>query len=167
MIEKMCIGCGITKPLNQYSPTSNSSWTSRCKQCRCLQAKQWRVNNPDKAKAIAERAKPKQREYYESGRGKYQSRKGLLTRYGLTLEQYNAMVEAQGGVCAICGKPEDREKTYNLSVDHCHVTGRIRGLLCAKCNSALGHMEDNITYLQNAISYLKYTSNTTYEHKEV
>lgn len=80
-------------------------------------------------------------------------------RYGIKPEQYKEILENQGGVCAICRRPEEgksklgNEKT--LAVDHCHVTGKIRGLLCSKCNPGLGQFEDNINLLQAAIEYLK------------
>lgn len=70
------------------------------------------------------------------------------------------MLEAQNGVCAICGKPESRrsKKTghiYALHVDHDHKTGDIRGLLCHHCNAGLGHFADNVEAMEKAIAYLK------------
>jgi hypothetical protein len=55
----------------------------------------------------------------------------LKRRYGITPEQYQKMLDRQGGICAICGRPP---KTLRLSVDHDHRTGRVRGLLCYQCN---------------------------------
>jgi hypothetical protein len=75
----------------------------------------------------------------------------LKQNYGLTVEDYNARLVAQGGVCAICGKTE---KGY-LRVDHDHATGRVRGLLCNYCNAALGQVQDNIAVLENMIAYLR------------
>lgn len=80
--------------------------------------------------------------------------------HGITLETYAAMNAAQGGRCAICKRKEiTRHRTtgkpVNLAVDHCHVTGKIRGLLCTKCNTALGAMDDDISRLEAAIAYLK------------
>lgn len=63
----------------------------------------------------------------------------LVRRYGITLEQYDLMLEAQNYCCAICAKPHNAPRP--LSVDHCHRTGRVRGLLCTRCNVALGHYE--------------------------
>lgn len=78
------------------------------------------------------------------------SRKHWLRKaYGLTPEQYDDMLRAQGGVCAICKKPP---KGNRLHVDHCHETGRIRGLLCVSCNSKLEWM---ITYHNEAERYVK------------
>lgn len=76
----------------------------------------------------------------------------LQRTYGLTLEQYAAMVEAQGGVCAICGKPPPGK--FPLCVDHDHDTGRIRGLLCNPCNSLMGRWGDDAEILMAAARYL-------------
>jgi len=73
-------------------------------------------------------------------------------RYGLTLAQYRALQARQGNACAIC-----RKVTRVLCIDHCHVTGRVRGLLCLKCNSALGFYADDPRLLRAAIAYLKAT----------
>jgi Recombination endonuclease VII len=73
--------------------------------------------------------------------------------YGISLEEYDAMLDSQGGVCAICKKKPDEGKA--LFVDHCHVTGRVRGLLCGKCNSVLAFGNDNPDILRAAIAYLR------------
>lgn len=70
--------------------------------------------------------------------------------YNITLEDYDTLFQLQGGVCAICGKPETSAKVSNLAVDH--INGSIRGLLC---NRGLGYFEDDITILSKAIEYLK------------
>lgn len=73
-------------------------------------------------------------------------------RYGMTGEGYHDLVRLQGGVCAICGGkcPTGRE----LSVDHCHETGMVRGLLCINCNRGLGNFKDDPELLNAAIAYL-------------
>ena len=83
----------------------------------------------------------------------------LKKKYGITLEQYEQMLADQGGVCAICGNPEPVwDKKVNrlraLSVDHCHTTGKVRGLLCTGCNQGLGNFKENPDRLAKAISYL-------------
>lgn len=75
--------------------------------------------------------------------------------YNITLEDCDTLFQLQGGVCAICGKPETSAKVSNLAVDHNHINGSIRGLLCNKCNRGLGYFEDDITILSKAIEYLK------------
>lgn len=74
--------------------------------------------------------------------------------YGLTIKEYERMLEEQKGLCAICAKPETRKKQRRLCVDHCHETGKIRGLLCQRCNSVLGYMKDDPNLLQSAVEYL-------------
>ncbi len=77
-------------------------------------------------------------------------------RYGISNSDYEAMLQEQDGVCKICkGKPIARAR---LSVDHCHKTGKVRGLLCLLCNSALGKFKDDKILLARAIVYLEETS---------
>jgi hypothetical protein len=81
-----------------------------------------------------------------------------LAQFGLTIEDYDAMHEAQGGVCAICKQPETSSrggKVYRLAVDHDHTTGQVRGLLCFKCNSSMGSFEKRNVPLENVIKFLE------------
>lgn len=80
--------------------------------------------------------------------------KKLRDLYGITVEEYEALLEVQNGLCAICKQPEvvpDR----NLAVDHDHDTQRVRGLLCTACNRGIGCLQDDPEILQAAIDYLK------------
>ena len=78
--------------------------------------------------------------------------------FGITLEEYQKMLISQKGVCAICGLPEtsvsNSGKIKMLSVDHCHRTNRVRGLLCNNCNRGIGMLQENIETLQAAIKYI-------------
>ena len=74
-------------------------------------------------------------------------------RYGLSLADYRALQQRQGNACAIC-----RKVTRVLCIDHCHVTGRVRGLLCRRCNSALGFYADDQGLLRAALAYLQATA---------
>lgn len=101
-------------------------------------SKDWYYNNPDKAKS--------QR----------------LKKYGIDLEGYNKLREKQQYMCAICSIHETEAEQGRattpataLHVDHCHDTGKIRGLLCLNCNNLLGKAKDNINILELAIQYLK------------
>lgn len=76
----------------------------------------------------------------------------LRWRYGVSLEQVNSMREAQQGCCAICAVELDTTLT---NVDHCHNTGKVRGLLCVNCNRGLGAFRDNIQNMEKALEYLK------------
>lgn len=97
------------------------------------------------------KAKPRNR------KGKLES--SSLKRYGLNVDAYLDMVEAQHGVCAVCKNPETARRkdgaSIRLSVDHDHTTDKVRGLLCQKCNAALGLVNDKQDLLQALISYLE------------
>ena len=92
-------------------------------------------------------------------------------RLGLTVDDLLRMMEEQAGACAICGAEETLSrsgKVQSLAVDHSHETGQVRGLLCAKCNLALGLMDDNPEILRAALEYLaKYDDELRLMTKEV
>jgi hypothetical protein len=101
-----------------------------CKQCTVKMNKDYKAANPHK---------PRER---------------LLAQYGLTPEQYATMLEEQGG-CAICKTPvEPARNTDNLTVDHDHNTGNVRGLLCNKCNRGIGLLCDSPEIVRSALDYL-------------
>lgn len=77
-----------------------------------------------------------------------------LRVYGITSKDYDRMSEKQGGVCAICKKPE-KSKNGRLCVDHCHLTGKVRGLLCGNCNTGIGKLGEDIAVLEAAIRYIR------------
>ena len=81
----------------------------------------------------------------------YRRNHRLKARYQITLEEYDLLFEKQKGRCAICDKTENRK----LAVDHCHVTGKVRGLLCTKCNFGIGYLNHSIPTLESAIKYLR------------
>jgi hypothetical protein len=81
--------------------------------------------------------------------------KMLRSKYGISVEQYETMLKEQGGVCAICGGVNKDKR--RLSVDHCHETGRVRGLLCRICNSNLGRWGDNEEGILKVLAYLRKT----------
>ena len=117
-----------------------------------IKNKRWRKNNPTynrEAQVRFRRNHPNKIRNYK-----------FEVRYGITLERYNEMSEKQNAKCAICGNPEtakhnSTQTIQRLAVDHCHSTGKIRGLLCQDCNRGIGKFKDDITRLQNAILYLQ------------
>lgn len=78
----------------------------------------------------------------------------LKAKYGITLEDYERMLESQNGVCAICRTLGSQPRRQFLCVDHCHETKKVRGLLCSDCNSMLGYARDQVIILEAAIAYL-------------
>ncbi len=96
--------------------------------------------------------------------GKLRQRASHLKRkFGLTLEQYDAMLEAQGGGCFICGRPPRED--ISLHVDHDHSTGKVRGILCFRCNNALADFQEDTALLHKAVAYL--TAHTPGVQQEV
>jgi Autographiviridae endonuclease VII len=159
---KRCLHCGLEKPLDHFYVDSKARDGRRpeCKSCNLAQRRAAHAANPDPGRARArqwqrdnpERYAAKQREYAESGRKAIANRKSHLKRkYGLSVDEYDAMLDAQGGVCAICGeKPGD----LTLHVDHDHATGALRRLLCVRCNNALGCFQESHDLFQAAAEYL-------------
>lgn len=123
--------------------------------------KAWREANPEKyqAQLVArdrEKVNERSREWYRANleRAKATQRRNKLKReYGLTLEQFDAMLTAQSGLCAICGR-----SMTPPHVDHDHTTGAVRGLLCQPCNTALGLLQDSTETLAAALRYLTSSS---------
>lgn len=120
---------------------------SLCKTCKQAKTMKWRENN----KAVYNS--------YTAGWRKRnpdkQHKMEIKRLYGLSIEDYNKMLTAQACGCKICGKQHDSSKKRGrLYVDHCHLTGEVRGLLCGACNSAIGYFEDNTGLLEKAIAYL-------------
>ena len=97
---------------------------------RLKQAREWQMNNPNKRK--------NQR----------------LRQYGISFEEFNFLLEKANNKCEICGYSDMSDKKIFPVIDHCHNSNKVRGVLCSKCNLALGHFNDNIDSLKNAINYL-------------
>jgi len=133
---KTCNLCNKEKSLDDFVKRSNraSGRQPYCKECH---------NN-------------KMRDKYDS---KVMKDYDLKRAYGIDLKQYEEMFFQQKGCCKICNKhiSELNQKIKkSLSVDHCHTTGKVRGLLCDKCNRGIGLLNDDIDILNNAIKYLTY-----------
>lgn len=128
-----CKVCSRTRGLNYYYSNSDKfserykKMTSEQKIKRKVSSKIWYESNSDKVKA----------NHYKK-------------KFGISLEEYNEMYSSQGGVCAICSLKEDKQ----LAVDHDHITGKVRGLLCFRCNSSIGKFEDSSELLRKAANYL-------------
>lgn len=151
---KICTKCKVGKSTDEYyqHKRSKDGLQSQCKQCAKDTATQWAKDNPERNRAKHRaaskrwvRANPEKRRCIQ-----------LRAKYGISLEEYNDILTAQGHVCAICSRSDTGDKwTRNLAVDHDHTTGKVRGLLCSPCNRALGLFTDDIDALQRAIDYLR------------
>lgn len=139
-MTKVCTRCKEEKPLDNFGKQSKNKdgLMYICKSC---------VSEYHKARY----ADPKYKDY--------QRNISLKATYGITLDEYNIMLDEQGGVCAICEQPERRKHPRTsdpmlLAVDHDHNTNQVRALLCSTCNIMLGHAQDDISILAKAIQYL-------------
>lgn len=135
--HKVCNGCKIDKLASEFTPrTLKSGERSLLPQCKACVT-----------------------DYVQRVRPEYSRLYLMKKRFGLTLEDWEAMREAQGNRCAICREvfPEESKKggRYKICIDHCHVTNKVRGLLCHKCNIGLGHFNDDLERLQRAMEYIK------------
>ena len=131
---RRCPGCGECKPLDDFprNRRTASGHATYCKPCH-------------RAKGKASRDKL-------GGARKYH----LWRRYGLTLEAVDRLLQDQSGLCAICGVADPEH------VDHCHQTGRVRGLLCFNCNGGLGQFKDDADMLRAAATYLDRAAQRTH-----
>jgi hypothetical protein len=179
--EKRCSRCGEVKPITDFgyrrSKQGIKRFASWCKACECAAAREWQKHNPEKVAAKNRRwvqnnperkseagrrwaAKHKdsesERSYLRYANQSHREKRvhHLAKTFGMTLEDEAAMRAAQGGVCAICGRPPTGKQMV-LDIDHDHKTGIIRGLLCGSCNRALGLLKDDVSVLEKAIAYLK------------
>ena len=130
---KICKTCNAEKTELDFDRNKDGKVVrNTCKQCRTERRNELGFR-------LGERGR--------SGRLKY--------HYGITQAQYDQMVVDQNGLCKVCSRPGINRWNNQLVVDHCHSTGKVRGLLCDKCNKGLGSFEDKIEVLEAAVQYLK------------
>lgn len=138
IIAKACTKCREQKPLDEFPNNVNSKDGKHCwcRVCQRASVKEWRANNAEKARAGYRRDSKVSRKH--------------VRRYGIEPIDYELMLETQQGVCAIChGKC-----VQELAVDHDHVTGKVRALLCRDCNQCLGKFNDDPERFLAAAAYL-------------
>ena len=145
---KICTSCKKHKPIACFGQhkITNDGLSYVCNECRSIESAEYRRLNPEKVKV---RNATNRKKYNRDQTGDI-----LKHRYGITIEDYDGMYIEQGGRCAICGNHQSK-MNRRLSVDHCHETGKVRGLLCINCNAGLGNYRDNLALLENAVKYLK------------
>jgi hypothetical protein len=148
---RTCKVCNEKKSIDRFQ-----EYGYQCRECRTEKQRAYYASLPPET---AEERK-KKNEYLAKWRlknadkVKEQSRvKHLRRKFNLSPEQYDIMSKAQKNVCAIC--QEKCETEMNLAVDHCHTTGKIRGLLCKNCNTAIGLFKEDIDNMLRAIEYIK------------
>lgn len=151
---KKCSKCKRIKLRLAFSPQAGNrlicGLASQCKPCK---SKTQSASNARHAEA-----RRQQRESVKEQTRKRQREWDWKRQYGITEADYHAMLAEQGGGCGICGATNPGSKTWQVfCVDHDHITGKVRGLLCLRCNSKLGMLGDDLnTVLANLSPYLKY-----------
>jgi hypothetical protein len=135
--DKKCSVCRQIKPINNFCkdacrPDGYHVW---CKECRAPRDKKYREAYREKNYEIV-----------------YQKRRvTLMKKHKIKIEAYDEMFKKQGGVCAICGRSSDKV----LHIDHNHVTGKVRGLLCSNCNLGIGNLKDSPDICKKAAKYIE------------
>jgi len=115
-----------------------------------------KYNSKEERDAARKVAYGKKMEFLRTPEGKLWKRNEQLKHlYGITLDDFNSLSASQGHCCKVCTRPASLNRHGSLYVDHCHSTGRIRGLLCTNCNTAIGLLRDCPERLNAAINYLK------------
>lgn len=159
---KRCRHCGLLKPLDEFytDRKARDGCRPECTQCNlAIRAAKYR-DNPRPAIERAQRWRDENRErylenqrrYVADGRKAISSRKSHLQRkYGMTLEDFEVKLAGQGGGCAMCGTSTVRVD----NIDHDHLTGKVRGILCFRCNAAIGQLDDDPGRARALADYLE------------
>lgn len=179
---KTCSKCNEEKPVAEFNrhramKDGRQAW---CKKCHGAANKKWFEDNPERKRQLNKRwskensgrRNQRHREWYAkpSNRAKERARRKVwyarqdadfirqlsrrrnLQRYGISEQDYSKRLAAQGGGCAVCGK---KSKKRRLSVDHCHNSRKVRGILCSGCNIGIGCLGDSPERLRAAAAYLE------------
>lgn len=141
--ERECRKCDTVKPFAAFPRRSNGRPSSWCKVCTNEYTRTYvrTEHGAARKKAAQDAYNARNPDYF------------LARNYGLAPGQYDEMVKAQDGRCAICGTEDSGTKRWH--VDHDHATGKVRGLLCAACNLSLGKMQDDPARLRAAATYIE------------
>ncbi len=140
---KKCSSCKLNKDRDAFALNASryDGLNNQCKDCMA----EYRNKNRD---SLLEK---KRKHYSKNKQVAYEA--ALKRKYGITIEQFNDMLLAQGGTCAICKQPSHNRKMH---VDHCHKTGAVRGILCAMCNTGIGALKDDPILMIRASEYVIY-----------
>jgi hypothetical protein len=165
VVKKVCTECGEPKPLDEYwnHPTGKYGKRPRCKECLRKEnaefEKTYRPSRQEKSHEWYERNKEAVKEKALAGGRRWvykpdnKRNHNLKTRYGITAKEYDALLEAQDGKCAICSRKMDEGR--RLAVDHDHDTGEVRGILHVRCNTAIALFKDSPETCRKAADYLE------------
>lgn len=150
IVGKKCSKCKVHKLRDDFQrePRRPDGLRCYCKQCGSRESRAYYAktkNDPRTKERRVLRAR----------------RTALKRRFGITQSQYDALLDAQGGRCAICQSDTPGGRWPTFHVDHDHITGKVRGILCKKCNVALGMFGDTLAGVQRAVDYLSAVQSTS------
>jgi len=148
----------LLKMLDERTGNSSFKYLTKC-ECGTEKVIGYSLMTSGRAKSCGCQQYPKGKlsPNYKHGRSQtkeYDLELHMKRAYGLDFKDYEKMLEAQNGVCAICSSPPPNNRKTRLAIDHCHKTGKVRGLLCDKCNRSIGLLKDDVNILTKAIEYL-------------
>ena len=176
MLQLLCSACKGEFPTSSFHKATKTTrgYQYKCKTCvsaddkseyrktyQRVKVAQWRESNPDKRKEQKRRHYEKHKDkidqrakdWYENNKERHVNN-ALLRKYGVTLDQYNLLRAQQDFRCAVCNAHET-DVGKQMFVDHDHVTGKIRKLLCTKCNVGIGMLQDNPAIMERAATYIR------------
>jgi len=173
METQTCKVCQVEKPHSDFylqKVKGQPYLNKRCKACVARLTKyKLATQSPEKRAARAarvkawadanqERARQTKAEWYRNNHARHARlvrNRRLIVSYGITIERYEEMLAEQGAKCAACGSTSTGSKHDVFHVDHCHKTGKVRALLCAGCNVALGAVNDDASRMLALVKYLR------------
>jgi hypothetical protein len=153
---KTCLNCNIAKPLSEYhkDKSRKSGLREKCKSCRC--------KHPENVfkKCIACNSSFTVKGFSKAQKYCSDTCQIVYIKYKINKFDFFELLKLSNNKCSICNKEERNVdirtgKIYRLSIDHCHTTGKVRGLLCSSCNAGLGYFKDDIDIMKKAILYIK------------
>jgi len=180
-VTRSCLDCSAVPLRGRSRCARHLAANAKAQRARKAARKRWRQANPDRIRRYrrnhrlkhGDRVRAVEREKYarnptpkreaatrwRRANPKRHIENHRAWKYGLARGAYDAMLKAQGGLCAVCRQPETARANHggplrSLAVDHCHATGKVRELLCARCNSILGLAKDDPRRLRAAVAYL-------------
>jgi len=155
-MTKQCSTCKEVKGVGEFSKDKRNKdrLQARCKRCDSERSRKWAADNPERSRERSRKWAADNPERKREGSRKWT----LKAKYDLTPEDYDKLHDEQGGVCAICSKAEtaldNTRKPRSLAVDHCHDTSYVRGLLCGRCNTGIGLLNDDPVLLNKSAGYI-------------
>jgi hypothetical protein len=146
---KICFDCKENKPTTDFykRTVSPDGLGIYCKKCDNKKSNKYRLEKKNEIRI-------QRKKFRDSNKDHIRMQK-FKSKFGISKEKYDNLLNAQNNKCAICNKGPETERYKRLALDHCHETGKIRGFLCNNCNRCIGLLGDKIENLVSAIKYLK------------